>query len=64
MSAIEPAPEWYIRAVTLRLLRGESVALPLDPAAEPANVHSIEAARTRRASAQMMRARVTRERPL
>jgi hypothetical protein len=48
MSAIEPAPDWYIRAVSLRLLRGESVALPFEPEAEPANVRSMEAARTRR----------------
>jgi hypothetical protein len=57
MSAIEPAPDWYIRAVSLRLLRGESVELPIEPEAEPSNVHSIEAARTRRATAQMMRGR-------
>jgi hypothetical protein len=31
---------------------------------EPKNVHSIETARTRRATAQMMRGRGVRERPL
>jgi hypothetical protein len=55
--SIAPPPDWYIHAVSLRLLRGEFVALPLDPEAEPSNVHSIEAARTRRATAQMMRGR-------
>jgi hypothetical protein len=55
--SIEPAPDWYLRAVTLRLLRGESVELPIEPEAEPTNVHSIEAARTRRATALMMRRR-------
>jgi hypothetical protein len=57
VSAIEPAPEWYIRAVTLRLSRGESVELPIVPESEPANVHSIEAARTRRATREMIRRR-------
>jgi hypothetical protein len=47
MNAIE-SPDWYIRGVTLRLLRGESVELPIEPEGEPTNVHSIEAARTRR----------------
>jgi hypothetical protein len=55
--SIEPAPDWYIRAVTLRLLRGESVELPIEPEAEPGNVFDIRAARTRRATAQMMRRR-------
>jgi hypothetical protein len=59
-----PPPDYYIRAMTLRLSRGESVVLPCDPDAEPSNVHSIEAARTRRATEQMMRGRATRERPL
>jgi hypothetical protein len=44
MSAIEPPPDWFLHAVTLRLLRGEDVSLPLDPKSEPPNVHSIEAA--------------------
>jgi hypothetical protein len=46
--SIEPPPDWYIRATQLKLLRGESVALPFEPETEPTNVHSIEAARTRR----------------
>jgi hypothetical protein len=45
---------WYEHQIRLRLLRGESVTLPLDPH-EPPNVHSIEAARTRRATALMLR---------
>jgi hypothetical protein len=57
VSAIEPAPEWYIRAVTLRLSRDESVELPIVPESEPSNVHSIEAARTRRATREMIRRR-------
>jgi hypothetical protein len=57
VSAIEPAPEAYIRAVSLRILRGESVELPIVPEAEPANVHSIAAARTRRATREMIRRR-------
>jgi hypothetical protein len=62
--SFDPPPDWYIRAMTLRLSRGESAALPYDPNAEPSNVVSIEAARTRRATEQMMRGRATRERPL
>jgi hypothetical protein len=54
---IEPAPEWYIRAVTLRLSRGESVELPIAPETESTNVHSIEAGRTRRATREMFRRR-------
>jgi|HubBroStandDraft_6_1064221.scaffolds.fasta_scaffold2358434_2 hypothetical protein len=56
--------EWYLRQAAIRaLLRGEP-ALPLDPESEPSNVHSIEAARTRRATTLMMRGRAMRERPL
>jgi hypothetical protein len=62
--SVEPPPDWYLRAATLRLLRGESVELPIAPETEPKNVHSIEAARTRRATALLMRGREVRERPL
>jgi hypothetical protein len=54
---IEPPPDHYIRAATLRILRGESVELPILPESEPSNVHSIEAARTRRATREMIRRR-------
>jgi hypothetical protein len=53
---IDPPPDWYIRQIALRALRGESVALPIDPN-EPDNVFSIEAARTRRATKIVMRRR-------
>jgi hypothetical protein len=56
LSAIEPAPEAYIRAVTLRILRGETVELPM-PEAEPSNVFDIREARTKRATALMIRRR-------
>jgi hypothetical protein len=46
--SIEPAPDWYIRAVNLRLLRGESLELPIDPEIEPSNVSDIRAARALR----------------
>jgi hypothetical protein len=59
----DPAPDYYLRYVQRLLMQGLSAALPYDPD-EPSNVHSIEAARTRRATAQMMRGRVPRERPL
>jgi hypothetical protein len=54
---IEPPTDWYIRQTQLRIFRGESVELPIVPEAEPANVHSIEAARTRRATREMIRRR-------
>jgi hypothetical protein len=57
MSAIEPPPDWYMRVITLRAMQGLSIALPTEPEAEPANVHSIALARTKRAIAQMMRRR-------
>jgi hypothetical protein len=59
-----PPPDWYLRWAACRTLQGLSVALPYDPNAEPPNVVSIEAARTRRATEQMLRSRATRERPL
>jgi hypothetical protein len=58
---IEP-PHWYLQAVALKIMRGESVELPV-PEAEPANVHSIAAARTRRATREM-ECQAMRERPL
>jgi hypothetical protein len=60
--SIEPPSDWYIRQTQLRLFRGESVELPIVPE-EPANVHSIAAARTRRATREMIR-QAMRERPL
>jgi hypothetical protein len=62
MSPIEPPPDWYLQAVALKIMRGESVELPV-PETEPSNVHSIEAARTRRATREMKR-QAMRERPL
>jgi hypothetical protein len=63
MSDTDPAPEWFIRRAVLRALQGQPALLPLDP--EPdSNIVSIAAARTRRATAQMLRARAPRERPL
>jgi hypothetical protein len=55
--SIEPPPNWYLHAAALKILRGESVELPIAPEAEPANVHSIAAARTRRAIREMVRRR-------
>jgi hypothetical protein len=58
MTSIAPPPYWYIRAATLRILQGWPVTLPVDPDPEPeSNVVSIAGARTRRATAQMMRGR-------
>jgi hypothetical protein len=57
VSAIEPLPDFYVRYCARMALQGVSVALPIEREAEPSNVHSIEAARTRRATAQMMRGR-------
>jgi hypothetical protein len=54
---IEQPADWYIRQMQLRIFRGESVELPIALEAEPANVHSIEAARTRRATREMIRRR-------
>jgi hypothetical protein len=48
-----PFNDPYIHAISLRILRGESVELPIVPEAEPTNVHSIAAARTRRATREM-----------
>jgi hypothetical protein len=53
MSDITPPPDFYIRAVALRLLQGLPAALPIEP--EPSNVVSIAAARTRKATAQLLR---------
>jgi hypothetical protein len=52
---VAPPPDWYIHAVTLRALRGEFVALPIAPNAEPTNIYSIEAGRTRRAVRRTLR---------
>jgi hypothetical protein len=62
--SIEPPPDWYLRRCQLMIAQGRDPSLPIDPETEPKNVHSIEAARTRRATAQMMRSRAVRERPL
>jgi hypothetical protein len=56
--------EWYLRQMAFRVLQGLPTALPFDPEPEPGNVVSIAAARTRRATAQIMHGRATRERPL
>ncbi len=48
MSILDPSDDWFIRQTALRLLRGESVELPFEPEKEPANVHSLAAARTNR----------------
>jgi hypothetical protein len=52
--SVDPPPDSYIHAVRLRMLRGESVELPFPPE-EPSNVHSIAAARTRRATREALR---------
>ena len=62
--SIEPAPAWYLHHCARMALQGVSVALPIVPEAEPSNVHSIAAARTLRATAQVMRGPEVRERPL
>jgi hypothetical protein len=49
-------PDWYLRQAFLRAMRGEPLEWPADPE-EHNNVHSIAAARTRRATEQMLRAR-------
>jgi hypothetical protein len=60
-----PPDDQYIRYCKRLALQGGNPSLPIDPATEPQNVHSIEAARTRRATAQLMRGRnAFRERPL
>jgi hypothetical protein len=53
--SIEPAPDSYIRCCARMALQGLDPSLPIEPEAETTNVRSIEAARTRRATAQMMR---------
>jgi hypothetical protein len=53
-----------LRQMAFRALQGLPAALPLDPDAESSNVHSIEAARTRRATAHIMRSRSLVTRPL
>jgi hypothetical protein len=54
--SVDPPPDSYIHAVRLRILRGESVELPFPAESEePSNVHSIEAARTRRATREALR---------
>jgi hypothetical protein len=51
----DPLPDWYIRKVALRALQDPpAVEWPAD---DPGNIFSIEAARTRRATRQMMRQR-------
>ena len=43
-----PPGDPYLRYCQRVLLRGESVALPIDPETEPSNVHSLALARTRK----------------
>jgi hypothetical protein len=57
VSAIESPPDHYIRYCARMALQGVSVAQPIEFEAEPSNVYSIEAARTRRATALMTRGR-------
>jgi hypothetical protein len=57
VSAIEPPPDHYIRHCARVALQGVSVVRPLEPENEPSNVHSIDAARTRRATREMIRRR-------
>jgi hypothetical protein len=54
---IEPAPDWYIRYCARMVQQGLDPSLPIVPEAEPTNVHSIEAGRTRRATREMLRRR-------
>jgi hypothetical protein len=57
MSTFDPPPDFYVRWAMLRLIRSEPAALPLEPESEPTNVHSIDAARTRRATELVLRRR-------
>jgi hypothetical protein len=52
-----PPDDPYPRYCQRLALQGRDPSLPIEREAEPKNVHSIEAARTRRAAAQMMRGR-------
>jgi hypothetical protein len=54
---IEPPPDWYVHHCARLALQGWEPSLPIAPEAEPANVHSIEAARTRRTTHEMIRRR-------
>jgi hypothetical protein len=53
----KPPPAWYLHACARMALQGQSVAMPIEPETEPTNVHSLEAARTRRATELMLRRR-------
>jgi hypothetical protein len=64
MSSIEPPPDFYVRHCARMALQGLDPSLPVESQTEPPNVHSIEAARTRRATVLLMRGREVRERPL
>jgi hypothetical protein len=57
MSAIEPPPDCYIRYCARLVLAGKDPPPLFNAEAEPTNVHSIEAARTRRATREMIRRR-------
>jgi hypothetical protein len=54
---IEPAPDWYLRYCVRLALQGLNPSLPIVPEAEPSNIHSIAAARTRRATREILRRR-------
>jgi hypothetical protein len=49
VSSIELPPDWYLRRCQLMMAQGLDPSLPFEPETEPANVFSIEAARTRKA---------------
>jgi hypothetical protein len=54
---IEPAPDWYLRYCARMVQQGLDPSLPIVPEAEPSNVFDIRAARTKRATALMIRRR-------
>jgi hypothetical protein len=61
--SIAPPPDLYVRHCARMALQGLNPSLPLQPETEPSNVFDIRAARTRRATALLLRGRF-RERPL
>jgi hypothetical protein len=57
MSAIEPPPDFCVRHCQRMVLQARDPSLPIEPEAEASNVFDIRAARTRRATAVLMRGR-------
>jgi hypothetical protein len=55
--SIEPAPDWYLRYCARMVQQGLDPSLPIAPEVEPSNVFDIREARTKRATALMIRRR-------